>query len=270
MFDLSSTTGLQLGGGPIIINYDYRKKPWDSWLTLTMAYATRPRDFDFVFESYYNSILEDATVSFKAYRINIDFNNYYGYGNETDYNNHLYQQDFYNIKRRVTSGETGIDLHIGNGIRNYYQARISFYEVSVPEASLFKGLPYGSYGNGYLSVLTLGTGFIFDKRDNIDLPLEGWYLKFGGNYNPKLFNTNGSFYNATFDLRAYLPISFIKNSALAFRVGGEKVGGEYPFFAAAFLGGSKNLRAYRNERFSGDASLYGTQKSGLSLVLLKP
>ncbi len=269
VFDLSSTTGLQLGGGPIIINYDYRKKPWDSWLTLTAAYATRPRDFDFVFESYFNSILDDATVSFRAYRINIEFNNYYGHGNNTDYNNELFESEFYRIKRRVTSGEMGVDLHIGDGIRNYYQARLSFYEVSVPEASLLKGLPNGSYGDGDLSVLTLGTGFIFDKRDNIDLPLEGWYLKFGGNYNPKLFNTKESFYNATFDLRAYIPISFLKNSALAFRVGGEKVGGEYPFFAAAFLGGSKNLRAYRNERFSGDASLFGTTEIRVELGSIK-
>lgn len=269
VFDLSSTTGLQFGGGPIIINYDFRKKPWDSWLTLTAAYATRARDFDFVFESYYNSILDDATVSFKAYRINIDFNNYYGYGNQTGYNNELFESEFYRIKRRVSSGEMGVDLHIGSGIRNYYKTRLSFYEVSVPEASLFNGLPNGNYGNGYLSVLTLGTGFIFDKRDNVDLPLEGWYLQFGGNYNPKFFNTKGSFYNASFDLRGYIPISFLKNSALALRVGGEKVGGEYPFFAAAFLGGSKNLRAYRNERFSGDASLYGTAEIRVELGTIK-
>lgn len=269
VFDLSSTTGLQLGGGPIIINYDYRKKPWDSWLTLTAAYATRPRDFDFVFESYFNSILDDATVSFKAYRINIDFNNYYGHGNETDYNHDLYEREFYRIKRRVTSGEIGVDLHIGNGIKNYYQARLSFFEVSVSEPSLFKGLPNGSYGDGDLSVLALGTGFVFDKRDNSDLPLNGWYLKFGGNYNPKLFNTKGSYYNASFDLRGYIPISFLKNSALALRFGGEKVGGEYPFFAAAFLGGSKNLRAFRNERFSGDASLYGTAELRVELGSIK-
>jgi hemolysin activation/secretion protein len=43
---------------------------------------------------------------------------------------------------------------------------------------------------------------------------------------------------------------------LATRIGGRSVWGECPWFEAAFLGGGKNLRSYRKNRFSGDRSLY--------------
>ena len=40
--------------------------------------------------------------------------------------------------------------------------------------------------------------------------------------------------------------------------GGRRVFGEYPWFESAFVGGSKNLRGYRKNRFAGDGSLYGS------------
>jgi hypothetical protein len=47
-----------------------------------------------------------------------------------------------------------------------------------------------------------------------------------------------------------------KRSHLALRVGGRKLWGEYPWFDAAYIGGSNN-RGYNSHRFAGDASLYG-------------
>ena len=57
---------------------------------------------------------------------------------------------------------------------------------------------------------------------------------------------------------------------LAARVGGRKVFGEYPWFESAFVGGSKNLRGYRKNRFAGDGSLYGSVEARLWLFRGKP
>jgi len=45
---------------------------------------------------------------------------------------------------------------------------------------------------------------------------------------------------------------------LAFRVGGKKLWGDFPYFDAAFLGGSETFRTEEKQRYAGDASLYGT------------
>ena len=63
-------------------------------------------------------------------------------------------------------------------------------------------------------------------------------------------------------LRGYL---VGKRAMLAARVGGRQLWGEYPWFEAAFIGGSRNLRGYRKNRFGGDASLYGSLEARLWL-----
>ncbi len=49
------------------------------------------------------------------------------------------------------------------------------------------------------------------------------------------------------------------------RVGGQKVWGSYPWFEAAFIGGSDNVRGYGRNRFAGDASAWANAQAMLSL-----
>ena len=49
-----------------------------------------------------------------------------------------------------------------------------------------------------------------------------------------------------------------KKPVLALRVGGKKLWGNFPYFDAAFLGGSETFRTEERQRYSGDASLYGS------------
>ena len=53
-----------------------------------------------------------------------------------------------------------------------------------------------------------------------------------------------------------LPVS--KKPVLAFRAGGKKLWGNFPYFDAAFLGGSETFRTEERQRYAGDASLYGS------------
>jgi hypothetical protein len=47
---------------------------------------------------------------------------------------------------------------------------------------------------------------------------------------------------------------------LALRAGGKKLFGDFPYFDAAFVGGSSSLRTEERHRYAGDASLYGTSE----------
>jgi hemolysin activation/secretion protein len=44
---------------------------------------------------------------------------------------------------------------------------------------------------------------------------------------------------------------------LALRAGGKKVWGNFPFFESAFVGGASTVRGLREERYAGDAAVYG-------------
>ncbi|HEX9130352.1 MAG TPA: hypothetical protein VF850_14410 [Gemmatimonadaceae bacterium] len=57
---------------------------------------------------------------------------------------------------------------------------------------------------------------------------------------------------------AYFTLPVAKRPVLAFRGGGKKLWGAFPYFDAAFLGGSESFRAEERQRWAGDASMYGT------------
>ena len=46
-------------------------------------------------------------------------------------------------------------------------------------------------------------------------------------------------------------------AVLALRAGGKQTFGTYPFHEAAFLGGASTLRGWTEQRFAGDAAVYG-------------
>jgi len=57
---------------------------------------------------------------------------------------------------------------------------------------------------------------------------------------------------------AFFTLPVPKKPVLAFRAGGKKLWGSYPYFDAAFLGGSETFRTEERQRYVGDASAYGT------------
>jgi hypothetical protein len=79
----------------------------------------------------------------------------------------------------------------------------------------------------------------------------------------------GSAYPATWDVKkAYESVSALAEAfvtlpaknrpVLALRAGGKKLFGDFPYFDAAFVGGSSSLRTEERQRYAGTASLYGT------------
>ena len=86
-----------------------------------------------------------------------------------------------------------------------------------------------------------------------------------------LLDVTGSGYPAMWDVAkpyesvdawaaSFFTFHMPKKPVLALRVGGKKLWGPFPYFDAAFLGGSETLRTEERQRFAGDASLYGTSE----------
>lgn len=56
------------------------------------------------------------------------------------------------------------------------------------------------------------------------------------------------------------------NPTLAVRAGGRKLWGAFPYSDAAFLGGSRDLRGLREQRYAGDASVHGSAELRLLIA----
>ncbi|MDQ6690936.1 MAG: hypothetical protein M3Z18_10540, partial [Gemmatimonadota bacterium] len=57
---------------------------------------------------------------------------------------------------------------------------------------------------------------------------------------------------------AFFTLPMPKKPVLAFRAGGKKLWGTFPYFDAAFLGGSETFRTEERQRYAGDAAVYGS------------
>jgi len=86
-----------------------------------------------------------------------------------------------------------------------------------------------------------------------------------------VLDISGTGYPATWDVKkAYEAVSAVAEAfitlpvknrpVLALRAGGKKLFGDFPYFDAAFVGGSSSLRTEERQRYAGDASLYGTSE----------
>jgi hemolysin activation/secretion protein len=65
---------------------------------------------------------------------------------------------------------------------------------------------------------------------------------------------------------AFFTIPVLTDPVLAFRAGGARVFGRFPYTESAFLGGSQSLRTARRQRFAGDASIYGSTELRLPVA----
>ena len=92
-----------------------------------------------------------------------------------------------------------------------------------------------------------------------------------------VFELNGSSYPSAWDVKsayssidgfaaAFFTIPVAKKPVLALRAGGKKLFGDFPYFDAAFLGGSSSLRAEERQEYAGDESIYGNSEIRLPVA----
>jgi len=80
----------------------------------------------------------------------------------------------------------------------------------------------------------------------------------GGSVYPAAWDVDSTYGEIHGEASTYLTPNTSFGPTLAVRAGAKKVWGAYPFFEAAFVGGSDNVRGLRTQRYAGDASVFGS------------
>jgi len=75
---------------------------------------------------------------------------------------------------------------------------------------------------------------------------------------PSLWDTETSYQRVAAAAKVFLRFPFFTRPVLAVRGGAEKLFGDFPYFDAAFLGGSRSLRTEHRQRYAGDAMINWT------------
>ena len=83
------------------------------------------------------------------------------------------------------------------------------------------------------------------------------HLTVGGTAYPAIWDVNDMFGEVHGEASTYLTPHTSFGPTLALRAGGKKVWGDFPFFESAFVGGASTVRGLREQRYAGDAAVYG-------------
>ncbi|HEY7922696.1 MAG TPA: hypothetical protein VII62_05900, partial [Vicinamibacteria bacterium] len=262
---------LMLAAGFTHQTWGFRKSPYSTLQAVQAQYSTGRNALKFNYDGEFRRENSNLYFVVDAQASGLENLNYFGSGNQSaseppeGSGESFYDADSDTYDLFLSSWwapTRTFELYAGPDVKLTDTAQSGFISADQPT-----GLgQFGQVGvkagfdldtRGHPRTGTLGDQFRADGKP----ARSGVRLKAEGQYYPDAWDANG-FGGVEGTLRGYLAG---QRAMLAARVGGRKVWGEYPWFEAAFVGGSKSLRGYRKNRFAGDASLYGSVEARLWL-----
>jgi outer membrane protein assembly factor BamA len=197
-----------------------------------------------------------------AFGSTLEILRFYGFGNET---NALDDRQFYRVDQRQWSITPMLHLPLKAEHLSFDVGATLRYASTDSNAGRYIALAR-PYGFGTFGQLGARAGFTLDTRDVTTYPTRGVHLSAQGAAYPAVWSTKHAFGDLRTQASTYFTAAQRFQPTLALRVGGDKLWGQYPFFDAAFVGGTSTVRGWRQQRFAGDASLYGNAELRLYLT----
>lgn len=252
--------GFFFGGGPAITRYSFGKNPYAYKLSLLGNYAFRAGAFRVALSADIVDVFPGARLNIEG-RISVprSVGNFYGFGNETGRDEDLEADDFYKVKTDNYSLRPKLSFKMHDHFDWYVGAGYSFTNLKRRDSPFVRLLAdsLGLYGAGKFRQLYFSTGIEIDTRDRKVASTRGIYTALEAAHYPNILDLSERFTRLSGETRFYLSDTLLTDFTLAFRIGGQKLYGTFPFFEAAFLGGKSSLRGFRNYRFAGDAAAWG-------------
>jgi hypothetical protein len=246
--------GFVFGGGPLYTQFGFRKSPFSYNWSFLLAYATKDKNPLYHFKMHVWAIPDKLMYTLRAKHTEQEFTRFYGYGNETVYDNNLYLNGYYNVKQYLFTIENSVNYWFTKKIT--LGAGITFNSSNInpdPNTLVGQNNYYGVNSNSYLGLLA---SFQYDSRDNAVSPDTGFYASITNSFYPKVSVDAKNYGKATLSLQFSYPIPFLPHSSFSLFAGAEKAYGDYPIYDAAFLGGINSLRGFPMHRLAGDASAF--------------
>jgi len=270
--------GLVPGIGVAQYQYGFRQVPYSSLLSADVAYSTAVRGFDIGlgydnrFESSTAHMLASARMS------QLEVVEFRGFGNNVP----DLRGPFYEVRQRQWSFRPALgfspnsksDISVGPVFRytTTDSARNRFITQQRPygfpdfkQAGFQLQFQYDTRGSPELFDIPGRNVLIRLAQRDRDPYLWG-KVRFAASFYPAMFDVQTTYKKLSGVVSGYVTAPVFTHPVLALRAGGEKLYGNFPYFDAAFIGGSRSLRTEHAQRFAGDASLYGTTELRVPLV----
>jgi hypothetical protein len=248
----SPDAGLFLGGGPLFERYGFRDSVYASKMKLRAGYAMGAGRWRFEYDADFRRSNSSIHTTVFARASELDIVRFFGFGNETSAPG---PSSFYKVEQKQLAFEPTLVVPLARRATLGFGA--TFKEaITSKDLDRFAGIA-APYGAGTFGEAGARLRFAIDTRDTAENPRAGVLVSSQATAYPALGSVRSAFADLRTSAATYVSAPLRMAPTLALRIGGDKVWGDYPFFDAAFVGGASTLRGWREQRFAGDASVYG-------------
>lgn len=254
--------GVFLGGGPMIFNYEFRKKPFARQTVALGNYAFKTGAFRIRYSGLFIDFLPNVHLYLEAQAtVPKAVKNFYGFGNTTTRDDSLDAENFYRFKSNDYHLRPTFYMYLSRQTRLGFGVAYKYSSVRLNDTSFVKSTR--PFGIDLKSLFAIESEWQYDSRDHERVPTRGFFGRVNFALTPSILDNQDTFSKLRTDWRTYFGNQHI---TLALRAAGERVWGVAPFYEAAFLGGSESLRGFRFQRFAGDATAWGNAELRLHLT----
>ena len=254
----NSEDGFGLGYSYIYTDYGFHKSPYRSLHKINASYVFQTQAWNAEYSAVWKSVVGSLdflyTLSYHGPSWNF---NYFGLGNETDYDSEETELSFNRTRQERINGFIGLEKDfltpwsIGFGI-DYSRYRLNDNEerfVETPSANIPLRL---KEWNSYLSAQTW---LKFEKIDNATNPIRAVEFSLIPSYTNDLNNESDGFLDLRSHLTMHHPISLDNKFRYAGKLSFHMATEGYEFFQSPAIGRLEGVRGLRQGRFRGDRSL---------------
>jgi hypothetical protein len=244
---LGVTTGLELA----LERYGFRRAPYASRFTAGLLHASEPSATRFRVVADWQREASPLYAALTLQRSTLEIVRFYGLGNDTPAaaSGEAVALDHRQLKAAVEAGLRGHRHRAAIGV-----AVLDARTPAQPGRRIALAPPAGPLDATQLGV---EASFLLDTRDDVAAPARGLLLRTAVEAVPAVLGNDELYGRLGASASGYLPLPLPGTPVLALRGGGAWLAGEYPFWAAARVGGAGSLRGYDEDRFAGDAAAWG-------------
>ncbi len=254
--------GLLAGAGVTYTRYGFRKDPFAARYRLRAGYATGASTVRVDFKGEWHRVNSPVTFLLLARASGIDVLRFHGFGNETS---EVGSSEFYRVNQTDYSVAPKIAMPLAPHVWLSAGPRFRYSSTNFDQNRFISiARPYGS---GNFTAGSVGADLEVDTRDHENAATRGVLFTAGGSFFPEVFDVEKNFGEAHGLAATYLTAKSLPlEPTLALRAGAKKVWGTYPYQESAFIGGNSTVRLGRENRYAGDAAVYGGAELRLRLT----
>ncbi|WP_109433844.1 metallophosphatase [Aquimarina sp. AU119] len=251
--------GLRIGVLEHFTHYGLQRNPFTQKHSISASYYTGSSGFDISYKGEFSNIFHNWNFGVEGLYTSPNFAiNFFGAGNETEYDKDEVDLDF--NRTRIRKWNTAVSLIWRGRDGGYFQFKplIESFEVENtedrfvntffdPNSTVFDKQTYAGAEVTYQ----------FKNMNDLGFPTLGMRIGITAGYKTNIDGGDNNF--AYVEPHIAIDHKLIKSGklVLATKIGGEAIlGDDFEFYHAAQLGGNHSLRGFRNERFIGKYAAY--------------